>query len=94
MNKPAEDLLPARETKVSVPSDSIQNEAVFAVCLQTDDPQLLIPFKIYRIRLRDEYALVTDEKGEPAVYPKDFFLPLQLPTETADALSSAYTHIG
>ena len=94
MNEVAEDLLPVRETKISVSADSEGGEEIFAVCLETDDAELLVPLKIYRIALRGEYARVLDEKGEAAVYPKNFFLPLQLPAETANALSSAYAQIG
>lgn len=93
MNKVAEDLLPARETKIEIPSESPDTEEIFAVCLETDDPALLLPFKVYRIALRGKYARVIDEKGETAVYPKHFFLPLQLPAETADALDSAYSQV-
>jgi hypothetical protein len=89
-----EDLKPARETNVKIPNESnISSEETFAVCLETDDRQLLIPFKIYRIKLRGEYVRVIDEKGEVAVYPKNFFLPLQLPSETINVLSTAYSHI-
>ncbi len=94
MNKVAEDLLPMRETKVSFSADSKEGEEIFAVCLETDDAELLVPFKIYRVALRGEYVRVIDERGEVAVYPKNFFLPLQLPTETTNALSSAYAHVG
>lgn len=92
MNEFAEDLMPIRETKVPF-SPKSEDEEIFAVCLETDDTELLIPFKIYRIALRGEYARVIDEKGEVAVYPKNFFLPLQLPPETVNALSTAYTQI-
>lgn len=86
-----EDLKPERETKVEVPKNADEDE-VFAVCLKTDDNELLIPFKVYRVNLRGEYVRVIDEKGEVAVYTKDFFLPLNLPSETINALSSAYAH--
>ncbi len=86
-----EDLKPARETKVKIPNESNDNsEEIFAVCLETDDSKLLVPFKVYRIALRGEYVRVIDEDGEVAVYPKSFFLPLQLPSETVSALSTAY----
>jgi hypothetical protein len=81
-----------RESKAPFSPDSEETEEIFAVCLKTDDAELLIPFKIYRVALRGEYARVVDERGEVAVYPKNFFLPLQLSTETANALSSAYAH--
>ena len=85
------DLEPDRETKVKIPNESNGNsEEVFAVCLETDDRDLLIPFKVYRIKPRGEYVRVIDEQGEVAVYPGNFFLPLQLPAETVNALSLAY----
>lgn len=86
-----ENLKPARETKVKIPNKSNNSsEEVFAVCLETDDGKVLVPFKVYRIALRGEYVRVIDENGEVAVYPKNFFLPLQLPSETVNALSTAY----
>ena len=55
----------------------LNSDEIFAVCLETDDRELLVPFKIYRIKLRGEYIRVIDEKGEVAVYPKGFFLLLR-----------------
>lgn len=88
------DLMPIRETKLKVsekPSD--ESREIFAVCLETDDRELLIPFKIYLVKLRGEYACVTDEAGDAAVYPSSFFLPLQLSPETANLLSTAYVQV-
>ena len=94
MNKVAEDLMPVRETEIPFSADlESGGEEIFAVCLETDDVELLVFFKIYRIALRGEYARVVDERGETAIYPKNFFLPLPLPAETANALSSAYAHV-
>ncbi len=90
MTKVAKDLMPMRETKLKVPKDSYDDSEVFAVCLETDDRELLIPFKIYRVKLRGKYVCVVDEIGESTVYPNSFFLPLQLPPETVNVLSSAY----
>ncbi len=84
------DLMPVRETKLKVPKEAYDDSEVFAVCLETDDRELLIPFKVYRIKLRGEYVCVIDEIGESAVYPNSFFLPLQLPPETVNVLSTAY----
>jgi hypothetical protein len=84
------DLLPMRETKVKAPNEIYDDSEVFAVCLETDDRDLLIPFKVYRVKLRGKYVCVTDEIGESAVYPNSFFLPLQLPPETVSVLSTAY----
>ena len=88
------DLKPMRETKLKIPKKSLaDSQEIFAVCLETDDHELLIPFKIYRVKLRGEYVCVIDEKGESAVYPGSFFLPLQLPPETVNALSTAYVQV-
>jgi len=87
------ELKPMRETKIEMPADFGENQELFAVCLETDDPEFLIPFKIYRIKLRGEYVSVIDEIGESAVYPSSFFLPLQLPPEAVNALSNAYVSI-
>jgi hypothetical protein len=84
------DLLPMRETTVKVLNEIYDDSEVFAVCLETDDRDLLIPFKVYRVKLRGKYICVTDEIGESAVYPSSFFLPLQLPPETINVLSTAY----
>ncbi len=85
------DLKPVRETKLKLPEKSPdETQEIFAVCLETDDRELLIPFKIYQIKQRGKYVCVIDEKGEAAVYPNSFFLPLQLPPETANVLSTAY----
>ena len=88
------DLKPMRETKLKMAEKSFdETQEIFAVCLETDDRELLIPFKVYRVKLRGEYVCVRDEKGEPAVYPRSVFLPLQLPPETVNVLSTAYIEI-
>ncbi len=87
------DLMPMRETKLKVPRDSSDDSEVFAVCLKTDDRELLIPFKVYRVKLRGEYVNVIDESDESAVYPRSFFLPLQLPPEIVNILSTAYVQV-
>ena len=88
------DLMPMRETKLKMPKKSDDEaQEVFAICLETDDRELLIPFKVYRVKLRGEYVCVIDEIGDAAVYPKNFFLPLQLPSETINALSTAYVQV-
>lgn len=59
-----------------------------AVCVQTDDPELLIPRKIYEVTpLVTGRVAVVDEAGETAVYPADHFILIELPREVADALS-------
>lgn len=56
----------------------------FAVCVETDDPELLVPFKVYEVEFVDTYVCVIDEDGERAVYPAEFFIALSFdpPTES------------
>ena len=57
----------------------------FAICLQTDDPALLIPLKIYAATFSQSgFVRVTDEA---AVYPEDFFLPVSFPKEVEQLLA-------
>jgi hypothetical protein len=69
-------------------------ELKFAVCIQTDDSDLLTPRMIYRV-IPDETAAksnhirVVDNEGEDYLYPADYFMFLDLPQEIARALSRA-----
>lgn len=80
---------PAKHTTISFDKKPrADSKDVFAVCIQTDDEKLLVPRKIYQIKIRQQkYARVIDEEGEVAVYPLDFFLPLQLSKESQDILA-------
>lgn len=50
-------------------------EKSFAICVKTDDSELLIPNKIYQVTLLENDLLkVIDEAGETAIYPADYFL--------------------
>ena len=62
----------------------------FAVCVQADDPELLIPRKIYEVTpLGSDHVSVVDEAGETAIYPADAFILLDLPSEVEEALGAA-----
>jgi hypothetical protein len=51
----------------------------YAICIETDDPELLVPRKLYRVTLAGEdYVQVRDEAGETAIYPASCFIFLQL----------------
>lgn len=58
----------------------------FAVCIQTDDADLLTPRMIYQV-LPDEsaaksnYVRVVDNEGEDYLYPAEYFIFLDLPQE-------------
>jgi len=56
----------------------------FAICINTDDPDLLTPRMIYEV-LPDEtaakrnYLRVVDNEGEDYLYPADYFVFVDLP---------------
>jgi len=63
----------------------------FAVCIETDDPDLLTPHKIYRV-LPDEnakksnYVRIIDNEGENYLYPAGYFVFVEFPAEVEQAL--------
>lgn len=56
----------------------------FAICVNTDDPDLLTPRSVYEV-VPDEsaatsnYVRVIDNEGEDYLYPKDYFVFVELP---------------
>ncbi len=64
----------------------------FAVCINTDDSDLLTPRMIYQV-LPDEsaaksgYIRVIDNEGEDYLYPADYFIPVDIPNDAASKLS-------
>ncbi len=59
----------------------------FAICINTDDPELLEPRKIYQVMvLGDDLLKVIDEAGEAAVYPASHFVLIDLPRAAERAL--------
>jgi hypothetical protein len=79
--------LPSREFVYEVPDDIPPPVKVLAVCIETDDGELLVPRKIYEIEVTGEFALVRDEAGEAAVYPVQFFIQLNLPAEVRQIIA-------
>lgn len=75
-------------------SNRKKSELKFAVCIRTDDSDLLTPRMIYRV-LPDEsaanskYIRVIDNEGEDYLYPADCFMFIDLPDEIERALSRA-----
>ena len=63
----------------------------FAICIHSDDPDLLTPRMIYEIILDEEaaksnYVRVIDNEGEDYLYPADFFLYMDFPLEVKETL--------
>ncbi|HEX8073106.1 MAG TPA: hypothetical protein VF546_24375 [Pyrinomonadaceae bacterium] len=66
----------------------------FAICIRSDEADLLTPRKIYQI-LPDEsaaqsnYVRVIDNEGEDYLYPADYFIFFEFPREVERALLRA-----
>lgn len=55
-----------------------------AICIQSDDPDLLTPRMIYEIlpdksAARSNHVRVVDNEGEDYLYPADYFLFVKFP---------------
>lgn len=60
-----------------------------AVCIKTDNEELLLPRKIYKaVFIGDDLIQVTDETGEEAIYSSRLFLRIHLPAEIENALDA------
>jgi hypothetical protein len=72
-----------------------RNAAVkFAVCIQSDDTDLLTPRMIYQVwpdesAAKSNYVRIIDNEGEDYLYPAKYFMFLDLPQEIERALSEA-----
>ena len=66
----------------------------FAICVKTDDADLLTPRRIYQVlpdesAARSHYVRVIDNEGEDYLYPADYFIFMQFPQEVEQALLQA-----
>ena len=78
----------AREFIVEVPPVQSIGQTSYVICVQTDDPSLLIPRKIYEANYSQSGLVrVIDEAGEAALYPEEFFLPIAFPKEVEQVLA-------
>jgi hypothetical protein len=66
----------------------------FAICVRTDDADLLTPRRIYEV-LPDEsaaksrYVRVVDNEGEDYLYPANYFVFVDFPPAVRQALLKA-----
>lgn len=66
----------------------------FVVCINSDDPDLLTPRRIYQVlpdtgAAKSNFIRVIDNEGEDYLYPADYFLALELPRKVEEALLRA-----
>lgn len=63
----------------------------FAICIKTDDPDLLSPRRIYQVlpdesAARSHYIRVIDNEGEDYLYPAEYFILVSFPPAVERAL--------
>lgn len=69
-------------------------ETRFVICIRNQECEDLEPRKVYQV-VPDEAAAadgllrVIDESGEDYLYPRDLFVPIELPQAAEEALLSA-----
>ena len=66
----------------------------FAICIRTDDPDLLTPRRIYEVvpdesAARSKYIRVIDNEGEDYLYPASYFVFAEFPPAVQQALLQA-----
>jgi hypothetical protein len=72
--------------EIQLPHDNAATS--LAVCVQTDNPELLLPRKNYEVTLyENNLARVIDEAGEAAIYLASFFMAIRLPEAVENALA-------
>ncbi len=64
-------------------------EEIWAICLESDDANLLIPRKLYLVKFGENGVWVRDEAGEMTVCDKEDFLPLAFTPEVEELLAIA-----
>jgi hypothetical protein len=74
------EIAPSREFRIEIPEPD-KNSQGFALCIKTDDSALLIPLKIYQAKFSQGVVGVVDEEGEAAIYPAEFFVRIDIPSE-------------
>ncbi len=80
---------PSREFQYKVVEKPDNLEEIWAVCLESDDVDLLVPRKLYLVKFGENGVWVRDEKGEMTVCDKEDFLPLAFTPEVEELLAIA-----
>ena len=80
---------PSREFNFEIVSEPTPLQEIWAICLESDDPQLLIPRKLYIVKYGDSGVWVRDENGEMTSCDKEDFLPLAFTPEVEQLLAEA-----
>ncbi|HQZ83455.1 MAG TPA: hypothetical protein PLR83_09555 [Pyrinomonadaceae bacterium] len=82
-------MLPSREFTIERAETPKPPVEMWAVCLGSDDPKLLIPRKLYLVKFGETGVLVRDENGENVFCDKEDFLPLPFAHDVEELLELA-----
>jgi len=68
------------------PKNHARREHRYAICIKSDDPDLLTPRKIYEVlpdtsAEKSDFIRVIDNEGEDYLYPTSFFVFVSFPVE-------------
>ncbi len=68
-----------------------QPNSQFAICIHSDDPDLLTPRMVYEVlpdesAMRSQYVRVIDNEGEDYLYPADYFVFVDFPAPIQQVL--------
>lgn len=80
---------PSREFTHGIVTEPKPLQEIWAICLESADPQLLIPRKLYLVKYGETGVWVRDENGETVACDKEDFLPLTFAPEVAELLAEA-----
>lgn len=78
---------PSREFVYPVVEYPENSEECWAICIDSDDANLLIPRKLYWIKLGEKGIWVRDEENEMTVCDKEDFFPLAFAPEVEELLA-------
>jgi len=72
-----------------------KRERKFAICIKSDDPDLLTPRKIYEVlpdasAQKSDFIRVIDNEGEDYLYPASCFLFVNFTNEVEKALERVF----
>ena len=70
----------------------------FAICISTDDPDLLTPRMVYQVlpdesAAKSDYIRVIDNEGEDYLYPANYFVLVDFPPAVKQALTRSATPV-
>ena len=71
-----------------------KNKKKFVLCIENKDTDDLEKRKIYQIipdsnAEKEGYIRIVDDSGDDYLYPKNYFIPIQLPLEIQKAISAS-----